>query len=74
MYSTTDWSGGKRCTLLDKDKPIRNLKHGRLYLTVDHLCFESSSKSREQDARFTMPLKDITNIRRVNCPEPFMFF
>ena len=33
VVSYADWQGGKRCILIDKDRPLLGAKQGRLYLT-----------------------------------------
>lgn len=61
-----DWQGGRRCTLLDRDKPLMGSKGGRLFLTYSFLCFERSSKPRDTD-RLLLPLNDITSIVKVSA-------
>nr|XP_058960908.1 GRAM domain-containing protein 4-like isoform X1 [Pocillopora verrucosa] len=39
------WEEGKRCALLDKDKPFSSVKHGKLFLTQSYLCFEKTRSS-----------------------------
>jgi len=39
------WEDGKRCALMDKEKPLSNVKHGRLFLTQSYLCFEKTRSS-----------------------------
>ena len=36
--SQIDWQNGKRCTLLDKEHPLKGSKNGRLYLTQKLVC------------------------------------
>ncbi|XP_031570548.1 GRAM domain-containing protein 4-like [Actinia tenebrosa] len=40
------WEQGHRCTLINKDHPLTNMKHGRLYLTQNLLCFERNKSSK----------------------------
>lgn len=40
------WEEGKRCALLDKDKPFSSVKHGKLFLTQSYLCFEKTRSLR----------------------------
>ena len=59
-----DWQGGRRCSLMDREKPLMGSKGGRLFLTYSFLCFERSSKARDSD-RLILPLADITGIVKV---------
>ena len=60
-----DWQGGRRCTLIDRDRPLMGSRGGRLYLTYSFLCFERfSMRSRDSD-RLVLPLSDITVIEKV---------
>ena len=61
-----DWKGGRRCTLIDRDRPLMGSRGGRLYLTYSFLCFERLSiRSRDSD-RLVLPLSDITEIEKVH--------
>jgi hypothetical protein len=56
-----DWQGGRRCSLVDRERPLMGSKGGRLFLTCSFLCFERSSKARDPD-RMVISLTDITGI------------
>ena len=60
----TDWQGGRRCSLMDRERPLMGSKGGRLFLTYSFLCFERSSKTRDPD-RMLLSLMDITDIVKV---------
>ena len=60
-----DWQGGRRCSLVDRERPLMGSKGGRLFLTCSFLCFERSSKARDPD-RMVIPLTDITGIVKVS--------
>ncbi|XP_065909378.1 GRAM domain-containing protein 4-like [Dysidea avara] len=62
----SDWQGGKRCVLIDKDRPLLGAKHGRIYLTQKYICFEKSQKKKNQitDIRFKISLLDAVAIIR----------
>ena len=59
-----DWQGGRRCSLMDRERPLMGFKGGRLFLTYSFLCFERSSKARDPD-RMVVSLTDITAIVKV---------
>ena len=59
-----DWQGGRRCSLMDRERPLMGSKGGRLFLTYSFLCFERSSKARDPD-RMVVPLTDVTAIVKV---------
>ncbi|XP_064605081.1 GRAM domain-containing protein 4-like isoform X2 [Liolophura sinensis] len=57
------WHGGKRCTLINKDKSITGaFKNGRLYLTRSFLCFERSKTPTPKN--IVIPLCDIAHIEK----------
>eukprot|EP00794_Sanderia_malayensis_P006066 gene6066-6768_t len=60
------WQDGRRCTLLNKDNPLSNMKHGRLYLTKNFLCFERNQFHSKKN--FALRLHDIIE---VNKSKPF---
>lgn len=56
------WEDGKRCLLIDKEKPFSNVKHGRLFLTQSYLCFE---KTRSLSGKIiVIKLDTITSISK----------
>ena len=59
-----DWQGGRRCTLIDRERPLMGSKGGRLFLTYSFLCFERLSKARDPD-RLVLSIADITEIGKV---------
>jgi len=56
------WEDGRRCTLFNRDSPLSNMKHGRLYLTKNYLCFERNQFHSKKN--FALRLHDITDIQR----------
>ena len=36
----SDWEEGRRCVLMSKEKPLSNIKHGRLYMTQRQVTVE----------------------------------
>ncbi|XP_019855670.1 PREDICTED: GRAM domain-containing protein 4-like isoform X2 [Amphimedon queenslandica] len=56
------WRSGKRCTLLEKDRPLTGSKQGRIFLTHSFLCFERSPRPNDSADRFTISLGDISKI------------
>jgi len=56
------WEDGKRCALMDKEKPFSNVKHGRLFLTQSYLCFEKSRSSSGKG--IVMKLETIISINK----------
>ncbi|KAL9959274.1 hypothetical protein ACROYT_G032584 [Oculina patagonica] len=56
------WEDGKRCALMNKDKPLSNVKHGRLFLTQSYLCFEKIRSSSGKN--LVMKLDTITSISK----------
>ena len=59
-----DWQGGRRCSLIDQDRPLMGSKGGRLFLTCSFICFERSSRGRDPE-KLVLPLADIAEIGRV---------
>ena len=59
------WESGRRCTLFDKDHPLKNMKHGRLYLTANYLCYEQSSKQKDPESRFSIAIREISYVTKV---------
>ncbi|XP_020557231.1 GRAM domain-containing protein 4 isoform X2 [Oryzias latipes] len=58
---------GWRCYLINRDRksPTEYIRHGVLYLTESHLCFESSSsRSGSSKRNKVIKLKDITDIQK----------
>ncbi|XP_077995617.1 GRAM domain-containing protein 4-like isoform X2 [Glandiceps talaboti] len=58
-----DWQGGKRCTLISKEKTLTGaFKNGKLYLTRSFLCFERSKNPTPKN--LVIPLTDITALEK----------
>ncbi|XP_070573172.1 GRAM domain-containing protein 4-like isoform X1 [Ptychodera flava] len=58
-----DWHGGKRCTLISKEKTLTGaFKNGKLYLTRSFLCFERSKYPTPKN--LVIPLADITSLEK----------
>lgn len=57
------WRGGRRCTLINKDKSLTAaFKHGKLYLTRSFLCFERSKTTAMKN--IVIPLSEITKVEK----------
>lgn len=57
------WQGGKRCSLINKDKSVLSaFKNGRLYLTRSFLCFERTRTPSKKN--IVIPLADITALAK----------
>ncbi|XP_074645766.1 GRAM domain-containing protein 4-like isoform X2 [Tubulanus polymorphus] len=55
------WSGGRRCTLINREKPLTSaFKNGKLYLTRSFICFERSKSANPKN--LVIPLTDIIKI------------
>ena len=63
---SVDWVSGRRCTLFDKDHPLKNRKHGRLYLTTNYLCYEQSAKQKDPESRFSIAIREISYAIKVS--------
>lgn len=64
------WHGGRRCTLINKDKSLTSaFKNGRLYLTNSFLCFERSKTSSLKN--LVLPLKNIAKVEKAK-PYPWI--
>ena len=61
-----DWQGGRRCTLIDRERPLIGSKGGRLFLTYSFLCFERASSKPRDPERVVIPLADIAVIEKVS--------
>lgn len=53
------WQVGRKCTLIDREKPLAGSKGGTLYLTQSYLCFEF--KTSEQ---IIIQLTDIVSVKK----------
>ncbi|CAC5425602.1 GRAMD4 [Mytilus coruscus] len=59
----TGWQGGKRCSLVNKEKSVLSgLKNGKLYLTRSFLCFERTKTPSKKN--IVIPLADITEMSK----------
>ncbi|ELT94791.1 hypothetical protein CAPTEDRAFT_226159 [Capitella teleta] len=65
-FDVEDWVGGRRCTLIDKDKSWTSaIQYGRLFLTHSFLCFERLPVNKKSvSSNVMIALKDITSIVR----------
>ncbi|KAG8186575.1 hypothetical protein JTE90_020870 [Oedothorax gibbosus] len=64
------WHGGRRCTLINKDKSLTAaFKNGRLYLTNSFLCFERSKSITPKN--LVLALKNISKIEKAK-PYPWI--
>lgn len=64
------WEDGVRCIMFDKDKTFSPvIKHGRLFLTQSHLCYEKAKSSFGK--HIVIPLDKITSIVKAK-PIPIM--
>ncbi|PIK62813.1 putative GRAM domain-containing protein 4 [Apostichopus japonicus] len=69
-YPQPGWEGGKRCTLINKDRNLTTaFRHGRLYLTNCNLCF-GTSRLHHKKKNMVLNLKEITNVGKA---KPFQF-
>eukprot|EP00731_Ephydatia_muelleri_P001791 Em0001g1791a len=59
------WLSGKKCTLMDRERPLIGSKGGTLYLTHSCLCFESKS--------FEKTVVHLADIASVGKSKPFSF-
>ncbi|XP_046839982.1 GRAM domain-containing protein 4-like [Xenia sp. Carnegie-2017] len=59
------WEEGWRASLMDKQKPLVNMKHGHLYLTQNYLCFERSRTNITKNI-----LMKLSDIKRLNKYKP----
>lgn len=57
-----EWEEGRRCTLMNKDRPLHNMKHGRLYLTQSYICFERSKLNPFKN--IAIKLENITQLTK----------
>ncbi|XP_047146535.1 GRAM domain-containing protein 4 isoform X1 [Hydra vulgaris] len=57
-----DWIDGRRCTLMDKDSPLSSMKHGRLYLTPNYICFERNQFHTKKN--ISIKLSDIVAVKK----------
>ncbi|XP_021352662.1 GRAM domain-containing protein 4-like isoform X1 [Mizuhopecten yessoensis] len=63
------WKGGRRCTLINKDKAFAaGLKNGKIYLTKSFICFER--KTSPSPKNIVIPLTDIVKFQK--C-KPYSF-
>ncbi|XP_028398161.1 GRAM domain-containing protein 4-like [Dendronephthya gigantea] len=62
------WEEGWRASLMNKNRPLVDLKHGRLYLTQNYLCFERSRTNLAKNI-----LMKLSDIRCVNKFKPIYF-
>ncbi|KAJ8302074.1 hypothetical protein KUTeg_021061 [Tegillarca granosa] len=59
----TGWKGGRRCTLINKEKTLgAAFKNGKLYLTKSFICFER--KKTPSPRNIIIPLTDIQSISK----------
>lgn len=58
------WQSGKRCSIIDRERPLSGSKSGRLFLTHRFLCFERSPRPNDTADRFVIPLRDITSFAK----------
>ncbi|GFV75133.1 GRAM domain-containing protein 4 [Trichonephila clavipes] len=64
------WHGGRRCTLINKDKSLTAaFKNGRLYLTNSFLCFERSKSATPKN--LVLALKNISKVEKAK-PYPWI--
>ncbi|GFR10241.1 GRAM domain-containing protein 4 [Trichonephila clavata] len=64
------WHGGRRCTLINKDKSLTAaFKNGRLYLTNSFLCFERSKSATPKN--LVLALKNINKVEKAK-PYPWI--
>ncbi|GIY10351.1 GRAM domain-containing protein 4 [Caerostris darwini] len=64
------WHGGRRCTLINKDKSLTAaFKNGRLYLTNSFLCFERSKSITPKN--LVLALKNISKVEKAK-PYPWI--
>ncbi|XP_057296319.1 GRAM domain-containing protein 4-like isoform X1 [Hydractinia symbiolongicarpus] len=68
-YPLHDWVEGRRCTLMDKDSPLSSMKHGRLYLTPNFLCFERNQFHSKKN--IAIQLEEIIDLKKAK-PISFM--
>jgi len=61
-FALPGWEDGKRCALMDKEKPLSNVKHGKLFLTQSYLCFEKFRSSSSK--HIVIKLETITSISK----------
>jgi len=66
---SSEWHEGRRCTLMDKENPLTSMKHGRLYLTPNYLCFERNQFHSKKN--IALNLNDFTSLKK-SKPIPFM--
>jgi len=64
-----DWVEGRRCTLMDKENPFTSMKHGRLYLTANFLCFERNQFHSKKN--IAISLAEIIKVKK-SKPITFM--
>lgn len=64
-----DWNEGRRCTLMDKESPFSSMRHGRLYLTSNYLCFERNQFHSKKN--ITINLTDVVKVKK-SKPISFM--
>ncbi|XP_041349923.1 GRAM domain-containing protein 4-like isoform X2 [Gigantopelta aegis] len=59
----SDWRGGRRCTLINRDKSLPSaFKNGKLFLTRSFLCFEKTKSP--SPTNIVIPLSDITKLEK----------
>ncbi|XP_015905700.1 GRAM domain-containing protein 4 [Parasteatoda tepidariorum] len=64
------WHGGRRCTLINKDKSLTAaFKNGRLYLTNSFLCFERSKSITPKN--LVLALRNISKVEKAK-PYPWI--
>lgn len=69
-YPKPGWEGGKRCTLIDKEKHLTMaFRHGRMYLTNSNICF-GTSRIHSRKRNLVLSLKNINSVEKA---KPFQF-
>ncbi|XP_064400185.1 GRAM domain-containing protein 4-like isoform X2 [Halichondria panicea] len=58
------WDSGKRCSIMDRDKPLSLTRSGRLYMTQNYLCFERMSHALRDSDRISIPLVDVVLVKK----------
>ncbi|XP_035677494.1 GRAM domain-containing protein 4-like isoform X1 [Branchiostoma floridae] len=66
-----EWEDGRHCVLIDRDKGLTSggIKHGRLYLTKNFLCYERSKSNPSKNVK--IQLGDIVGLEKAKAL-PFM--
>lgn len=57
------WQSGRRCSVMDRDKPLSLTRSGKLYLTHSFLCFERSGRAAVREGeRVVLALSDVRGV------------